>query len=179
MTGPSQTTASSRMAGHLIRRLHQISTQVFGQHMEAAGQDLTPVQFAALDAIAHCPGMDQAGLADAIAKDRATIGAVVDRLERKGLVIRVISLRDKRARELTLSDQGQAVVAALLPVVAGLQRDILPGLTEEEYQQFIALAIKAQTPRPADEGRPKPAPEDAGAGDKAAAAGYSPRSAAT
>ncbi|MFN3525855.1 MAG: MarR family winged helix-turn-helix transcriptional regulator [Paracoccus sp. (in: a-proteobacteria)] len=148
MTGPSQTTASGGMPGHLIRRLHQISTQVFLQRMTEAGHDLTPVQFAALDAIAHHPGIDQAGLADAIAKDRATIGAVVDRLERKGLVNRIVSLRDKRARELTLSDAGREVVTALLPVVAGLQRDILPGLTEDEYHQFIALAAKAQGARP-------------------------------
>ena len=39
------------MAGHLIRRLHQQSTQVFVQRTQAAGFDLTPVQFAALDAI--------------------------------------------------------------------------------------------------------------------------------
>ena len=34
------------MAGHLIRRLHQLSTQVFVQRTQAAGYDLTPVQFA-------------------------------------------------------------------------------------------------------------------------------------
>ena len=40
------------MAGHLIRRLHQQATQVFVQRTQAAGFDLTPVQFAALDATA-------------------------------------------------------------------------------------------------------------------------------
>ena len=30
------------MAGHLIRRLHQLSTQVFVQRTQAAGFDLTP-----------------------------------------------------------------------------------------------------------------------------------------
>ncbi|AMY67349.1 MarR family winged helix-turn-helix transcriptional regulator [Frigidibacter mobilis] len=142
MTRP--TLASHTMPGHLIRRLHQISTQLFMQRVAEAGLDLTPVQFAALDAIGRHPGIDQAGLADQIAKDRATIGAVVDRLERKGLVTRIVSQRDKRARELTLSEEGRGIVTALMPVVAGLQRDILPGLTEDEYRQFIALAEKAQ-----------------------------------
>lgn len=145
------TTASQTMPGHLIRRLHQIATQVFLQKVAEAGHDLTPVQFAALDAIAHNPGADQAGLADLVAKDRATIGAVVDRLERKGLVTRAISARDRRARELTLSDEGRAVFTALMPVVTGLQRDILPGLTDAEYHQFIALAARAQqSPPPSD-----------------------------
>lgn len=135
--------ATQTMPGHLIRRLHQVSTQVFLQRVSEGGHDLTAVQFAALDAIGHHPGIDQAGLADYVAKDRATIGAVVDRLERKGLVTRTISARDKRARVLTLSDAGRATVAALMPVVAGLQREILPGLDDEEYRQFLALAAKA------------------------------------
>ena len=74
------------MAGHLIRRLHQISTQVFTKTLQEAGLDLTPVQFAAMDAIAASPGIDQAGVATRIAYDRATIGGVVDLPAQKGLV---------------------------------------------------------------------------------------------
>jgi MarR family transcriptional regulator, temperature-dependent positive regulator of motility len=133
----------SRMPGHLIRRLHQISTHVFMTRTREAGFDLTPVQFAALDAIRESPGIDQAGLAEAVAKDRATIGAVADRLEQKGLVSRKVNARDKRARILTLTDEGEALVAALKPLVEQLQADILPGLDETEYELFIELAAKA------------------------------------
>lgn len=131
------------MPGHLIRRLHQISTQVFLQRMKAAGYDLTPVQFAALDAIAENPGIDQAGLADAVAKDRATIGAVADRLEQKGLVRREVNLSDKRALKVSLTAEGEALLARLRPIVEHLQTDILPGLDDAEYRQFIDLAAKA------------------------------------
>ncbi len=134
---------SSTMPGHLIRRLHQVSTHVFLQRVREAGFDLTPVQFAALDALRHSPGIDQAGLAQAVGKDRATIGSVVDRLEQKGLVTRVVSRRDKRARELTLTATGEAMVEALLPVVERLQKEILPGLDDAEYRAFVALASKA------------------------------------
>ena len=133
----------SRMPGHLIRRLHQISTHVFMTRTREAGFDLTPVQFAALDAIRESPGIDQAGLADAVAKDRATIGAVADRLEQKGLVSRKVNAQDKRARILALTDEGEALVLALKPLVEQIQTDILPGLDETEYQLFIELAAKA------------------------------------
>ena len=133
----------SRMPGHLIRRLHQISTHVFMTRTREAGFDLTPVQFAALDAIRESPGIDQAGLADAVAKDRATIGAVADRLEQKGLVSRKVNAKDKRARILALTDEGEALVLALKPLVEQIQTDILPGLDETEYQLFIELAAKA------------------------------------
>ncbi|MBU2486126.1 MAG: MarR family transcriptional regulator [Alphaproteobacteria bacterium] len=133
----------SRMPGHLIRRLHQISTHVFMTRTREAGFDLTPVQFAALDAIRESPGIDQAGLAEAVAKDRATIGAVADRLEQKGLVTRKVNAQDKRARILALTEDGEALVAALKPLVEQLQAEILPGLNETEYRLFIELAAKA------------------------------------
>ena len=134
---------SPDMPGHLIRRLHQHSTPLFGQRVQAAGSDLTSVQFAALDALRFHPGIDQAGLAEAIAKDRATIGAVVDRLQQKGLIARSASTRDKRAKVLSLTDDGHALLLALTPVVEGLQRDSVPGLSDAEYRQFIALAARA------------------------------------
>lgn len=131
------------MAGHLIRRLHQQATQVFVQKTQAAGFDLTSVQFAALDAIHAQPATDQARIAEMIAYDRATIGGVIDRLEQKGLVRRVVSERDRRARELSLTPEGEAVHAAVLPVVRALQDDILQALDPADRAAFLRLARQA------------------------------------
>ena len=127
------------MAGHLIRRLHQLSTQVFVQRTQAAGFDLTPVQFAALDAIGHHPGTDQATVAELIAYDRATIGGVIERLEQKGWVARVVSERDRRARELSLTAEGERVLAALLPVVQAVQDETLQALGSADRARFVKL----------------------------------------
>lgn len=134
------------MAGHLIRRLHQQSTQVFVQKTQAAGFDLTPVQFAALDAVQAHPDTDQARIAELIAYDRATIGGVIDRLEQKGWVRRVVSARDRRAREVSLTPEGARIHAALLPVVRDLQDAILQSLTPEERARFLDLARRAVQP---------------------------------
>ena len=131
------------MAGHLIRRLHQQSTQVFQAQTQAAGFDLTSVQFAALDAIAQQPGIDQASLAATISFDRATIGGVIDRLERKGLVQRWVSAQDRRARLLHLTPAGRQLLLASRPVVEALQDEILAPLTGAERAAFLALAHKA------------------------------------
>ncbi len=131
------------MAGHLIRRLHQQSTQVFQARMQAAGHDVTPVQFATLDAIARQPGIDQAGLAATIGFDRATIGGVIERLEHKGLVQRVVAAHDRRARELSLTPAGRRLLAAIRPLVEGLQAEILAPLSRAERSAFLALAHKA------------------------------------
>ncbi|MDE2418910.1 MAG: MarR family transcriptional regulator [Burkholderiales bacterium] len=133
----------TKMAGHLIRRLHQQSMQVFQAQTQAAGLDLTSVQFAALDTIAENPGIDQASLASAISFDRATIGGVIDRLERKGLVLRVVSAQDRRARLLHLTTEGEQLLATCRPVVSSLQADILAALSPKEREVFLSLAHKA------------------------------------
>lgn len=133
----------TEMAGHLIRRLHQQSTQVFQAQTQAAGFDMTSVQFAALDAVAQQPGIDQASLAATISFDRATIGGVIDRLESKGLVLRIVSAQDRRARQLHLTPEGVALLAASRPVVEALQGDILAPLSRAERATFLALAQKA------------------------------------
>lgn len=134
------------MAGHLIRRLHQQSTQVFVQRTQAAGFDLTSVQFAALDAVHAHPGTDQARVAEMIAYDRATIGGVIDRLEQKGWIRRVVSERDRRARELSLTPEGKRVHAALLPIVQDLQDDILQPLSPTDRACFLGLARQVVRP---------------------------------
>ena len=128
------------MAGHLIRRLHQQSTQIFAQRIQAAGHDLTPVQFAALGAIEAHPATDQAHVAEFIGYDRATIGGVIDRLEKKGLIKRVVSTTDRRARELSLTAKGKRTLAALQPLVQELQKDILSPLNDKDRERFIAFA---------------------------------------
>jgi len=130
------------MAGHLIRRLNQISMAVFSERMSEIGVELTPVQYAALSSIRDVPGIDQATLAGAIAYDKATIGGVVDRLTGKGLILRSQSSRDRRARALTITAEGEAVFQRVTPHVRALQNDILSGLDEDEKSIFLRLLRK-------------------------------------
>lgn len=134
------------MPGHILRRLHQVSTQTFARHMQAAGIDLTPVQFAAMAAILETPGLDQAGVASLIGYDRATIGGVIDRLIQKGLVVRRVSSRDRRAREVFLTEAGQALHTEALPIVDRVQDAILDALSARERTLFLGLAVKALGP---------------------------------
>lgn len=142
---------AQRMAGHLIRRLHQVSTHVFATQTQAAGIKMTPVQFAALDAIKSNPNADQAQIALLISYDRATIGGVIDRLEKKGLVTRQTSASDRRSREVRVTAKGAKMFNSTVPVVQALQNDILSGLNEAEKAQFLSLAAKAMPPADSDE----------------------------
>jgi DNA-binding MarR family transcriptional regulator len=125
------------MPGHLIRRVHQQSLALYASR--AAGFDLTPVQYAALHAIGGWPDSDQVGIARAIACDKATVGAVIDRLQAKGLVDRAVAAADRRARRLRLTDAGRALLDSIEPAVAQVQRDLLAPLDERQARQLMEL----------------------------------------
>ncbi len=134
---------TTEMPGHLARRFQQIAVAVFLAEVDEAGFDLTPVQYAALAAIKANPGIDQVTLAGLIAYDRTTITGVVDRLVQKGLVVRRESSRDRRARELEITDEGKQTFRAITPAVEAAQRKMLRGLTEKESAELMRLLRKA------------------------------------
>ncbi len=131
------------MPGHLIRRMNQISVSLFMDEVAKAGFDLTPVQYATLVAVKEYPGIDQATVAGMVAYDRVTIGGVVDRLVQKGFITRKVSTRDRRARELFITDDGASVIDTVTPLVRETQTLMLRGLKDEERALFIDLLTKA------------------------------------
>lgn len=134
---------NNEMPGHLARRFQQIAVAVFLAEVGEAGFDLTPVQYAALASIKVNPGIDQATLAGLIAYDRTTITGVVDRLVQKNLLERRASSRDRRARELEITDEGKRTLRAITPAVEEAQRLMLRGLSAKEAAELMRLMRKA------------------------------------
>lgn len=125
------------MPGHAIRRLHQISVGIFLQ--EAGDLGITPVQYAALQMVVNQPGVDQRTLARGIALDTSTTGGVVDRLEARGWMERRTSPEDRRARQLFVTPEGEAVLAATVPAMLRTQAHILAPLTPDQRLEFMRL----------------------------------------
>lgn len=130
------------MPGHLARRFHQISNALFDLDTREAGLSLTPVQYAALIAVRDNPGIDQATLAGLIAYDRTTIGGVVDRLVEKGFVVRRTNDTDRRAKLLTLHDEGARILSLADPVVQRSQERLVACLEPAEVEQLRSLLEK-------------------------------------
>lgn len=125
------------MPGHRIRRLHQISVGLFLQELGEIG--LTPVQYAALQTVAHAPGLDQRTLAGSIALDTSTTGGVIDRLEQRGWLERRTAPDDRRVRQLWLTEAGRQVLDQATPGVQRAQTQILAPLDAAERATFLRL----------------------------------------
>jgi DNA-binding MarR family transcriptional regulator len=126
--------------GHLIRRAHQLAVSIFAE--KTAAFDLTPVQFAMLNALMDEPGEDQITLAGKVAFDAATSGAVIARLEAKGLLRRDADPKDKRRKLLTATNEGEKIVIAMKAAVADVQHQIMQPLTAKEAEQLTSLLGK-------------------------------------
>ena len=126
--------------GHLIRRAHQVAVAMF---MEETGEfDVTPVQFAILNALIDEPGEDQVTLARRVAFDAATFGSVIGRLESKGWVRREADTQDRRRKLLWVTPEGEAAARQMRRAVAKAQVRILEPLAPQEREQLVALLNK-------------------------------------
>lgn len=125
------------LPGHHIRRLQQISVALFLQ--ETAAHGITPVQYAALQAVSASPGLDQRTLARTIGLDTSTIGGVVDRLEARALLERHADPADRRVRLLALTPEGSKLLRAVTPAMLRAQERILEPLAPGQRKTFMRL----------------------------------------
>jgi len=86
-----------RYRDHWLRRVHELG--------------LTPPQAGALRQLSE--PLSQRELAACLHYDASNITAIVDGLERRGLVRRQIDTSDRRVRRLVLTDAGKEVLAKL------------------------------------------------------------------
>jgi DNA-binding MarR family transcriptional regulator len=126
--------------GHLIRRAHQMAVALFAE--ETAQFDITPVQFAILNALIADPGEDQVTLSANVAFDAATSGSVIGRLESKGWVRREADPNDRRRKLLWVTPEGERVAQQLKRPVVRAQKRIVGALSDAERDQLVALLAK-------------------------------------
>ena len=130
----------SEAPGHLIRRAQQRAVAIFME--ETAGFDVTPVQFAILNALMDDPGEDQITLSGRVAFDAATSGSVLGRLEAKGWVRREADPLDKRRKLLWITPEGEQVALKMKRAVSRAQQRIVSPLNARERDQLAALLAK-------------------------------------
>lgn len=123
--------------GHLIRRAHQVSVAIFME--ETTAFDVTPVQFAILNALLEDPGEDQVTLARKVAFDPATFGSVIARLEGRGWVRREPDAADRRRKLLWVTTEGAEAAQKMKRAVGKVQQRILEPLSAAEREQLLAL----------------------------------------
>ena len=125
------------LLGYHLRRAQSAVFQDFAASMN--GTDITPGQFGVLALIQANSGLSQTRLAQILGIDRSTLVAVLDKLERQGLVERAARPNDRRSHALKLSRQGQTRFEALARLVKKHEARIARQLSSRERQMLIEL----------------------------------------
>lgn len=128
------------LLGYHLRRTQLAVFADFERSM--SGIDLTPGQFGVLARIAANPGLTQSALGRAVGLERSTVVAVIDKLERRKLVVRGEAEGDRRANALVLSDEGQKLFREATRRVRMHERRIARNLTAAEAKSLAALLAK-------------------------------------
>ena len=85
------------------RYTKMLGAQLFGK----LGVGLTPEEFSTLDTIASNSDLCQRDLAKLLLKDRANTGKLLDSLESKGLIERVLAVKNNRPVKIVkVTDKG-------------------------------------------------------------------------
>lgn len=124
--------------GFLVRRLHQIWSAHVQTRFREAGYDVTSVQYAVLDIIVSCEGLDQTDVALRIGYDRATTGGLIARLEQAGYIKRAPNPRDRRARLLVSTALGKVTAAALKDISLRADAELSAPLNADQLSQLVA-----------------------------------------
>jgi MarR family 2-MHQ and catechol resistance regulon transcriptional repressor len=89
-------------------------------------------------------GMQLHDLGELLLVSKANITGLMDHLEEKDLVKRVVDSTDRRARYAHITKKAAALLDEYLPVHYGCIKGLLEGLTEEEKQTLLRLLKKTR-----------------------------------
>ncbi|MEZ5671149.1 MAG: MarR family transcriptional regulator [Thiotrichaceae bacterium] len=123
---------------HLVREL--VSTyQVFiaYSHTHFRSLNLTMPQFDVIATLGNTTGMNFKELGQKTLITKGTLTGVIDRLEEKGLVTRVIDQADRRMFQVTLTTEGQALFEKVFPAHILFLKTQFDQLTIDEQRQQI------------------------------------------
>lgn len=128
---------------HLLRVALQEHTALWNERVGAGPTaECTKPQYAVLRAVEADPGLDQASAAQFSGSDKATVAALLERLEDRRLVRREVDPLDRRRRKLYLTEQGENLLALVGPVVIDLNQELLSRLSQSEQADLVILLRK-------------------------------------
>ena len=123
-----------RLLGYNLRRAQVAVFANFADWMSS--YEITPGQLGTLGLIQANPGVTQTVLGEALGVKRASVVPLLDRLERRGLLVRKTLSRDRRSNALYLTPGGESLLRELQPQLAEHEREIACELSAEEVRQL-------------------------------------------
>jgi len=136
----------SRMAperkhfGYMIHDVARLLRRQFDT--EAQRHDLTLPQWRVIGQLSHADGISQVALAGLIDTDPMTVSGVIERLEAKGLVLRVADPDDSRAKIVKITDKARSLVSEMKLLADDVYASAFEGISEHDREMVLRTLTK-------------------------------------
>lgn len=110
--------------------------------LRESGVKLMTGQYSVMEIISQNPGRTQSAVAWAAGLDRSSLVPILNQFENNGLITREPVERDKRAYAVSLTDKGQAELAALRVKISQMEENFINGMGAKNHQHLIKLLKK-------------------------------------
>lgn len=123
--------------GFIVNDLARIIRAEMDRRTTDAGLGLTTGEGRVLLNVRRTGPIRQNLLAERLGIEAMTLSGVLDRLEGKGYVERQPDPCDRRAKLVTLTAAGDAVVAEIEPITTAIRTDAAAGIAPDDWQRLL------------------------------------------
>mgnify|MGYP000002905435 CR=1 FL=1 len=120
--------------GFMLGAAYRRVTNLFARALKP--YDITPEQWSVLFMIAGQEGINQKEVAAAVGKDQPTTARIVELLQKKGYVTKLMSSNDRRAFQVYATEQGKALIVTTLPLEQENITAAIEGLQPQQIQEL-------------------------------------------
>ncbi|RHW31102.1 MarR family transcriptional regulator [Oceanobacillus profundus] len=113
--------------------------------MDIKSKGLNLTDFAVLELLFHRGKQPMQKIGDKILMTSGSITYIVNKLEKKGYLVREASPNDRRVTYASISDQGKELLNSIFPAHWEKLKTIMNGLNDEEKDTAIELLKKLGT----------------------------------
>ena len=103
---------------------------------ELAQFDVTPVQYGILKCLWDEDSQTPKQISNILSLDGSTITGILDRIENKGLVMRVANKEDRRTLKVELTNEGLLLRVQIEKIIEEVNKKVLINFSEEEQNQL-------------------------------------------
>ena len=109
----------------------------FFDKLQENGINITPEQYLVMDILWEKSSISQQNIADIIQKDKNSVTKIIDSLEKKNLVIRVVDKNDRRINKIELTEEGSALEKITTEVAINFMNDVVKNIDTKDLDTFV------------------------------------------
>tara|TARA_R110002072_G_scaffold171703_4_gene325404 strand:+ start:11537 stop:12055 length:519 start_codon:yes stop_codon:yes gene_type:complete len=121
--------------GFLLNDLSKMISQVWDSRMKHA--DLTRSQWRAIGHVSRTPGITQIDLSEALGVGRMAVTGIIDRLEKKKLLLRKPDNIDRRVKKVYCTAKAKKLLPSMQDIGDIVLKDMTSNLSKHQIKQLI------------------------------------------